>query len=208
MIDSWIQDPVTGSRQRVYAEGTTGVVVHDHPPGGEVVQAPVWQANLETSAGSGDMVVAGTLAAPIDFCVTALPTADRWVRSLTLEISDRACVQYLFGALPALTNGVQILHITNDLGEVELALFKTNWQGVMQMQGGPKFGAGNTAGIATNAVANNEDTVPLEMDMSAKFGPQWGVRLRKGTNDRLCVRIRDDLAGLVAMTGSATGSER
>jgi hypothetical protein len=207
-IDAHIQDPVDRYRLKVNREGTLGVVVHDHPPVDDVIQIPHWHADLETAAGSVDMVVAGTLAAPVDFSVSALPTADRWVRSIYLEVSDRACKNYLFGALPALTNGVQVLHITQDLGVVELALFKTNWQMITRLQGGPRFGSGATAGIALDAVANQEDTVPAEMDLLTKFGPKWGVRLRAGTNDRLVVRIRDNLAGLVAMTGHATGSER
>jgi hypothetical protein len=207
-IDAHIQDPVDRHRLKVNREGTAGVVVHDHPPVGDVVQIPLWHADLETAAGSGDMVVTGTLAAPVDFIVSALPTADRWVRSLSLEVSDRACKLYLFGALAALTNGVQILHITQDLGEVELSLFKTNWQMLMQMQSGPRFGAGATAGIALDAVANQEDTIPAELDLRIKFGPQWGLRLRRGTNDRVVVRIRDDMTGLVAMTGQAFGAER
>jgi hypothetical protein len=133
-----------GKPINVTPEGTIGVVVHDHPPTGETIQAPLWHADFETAAGSADMVVVGTTAAPVDFCVSALPTADRWVRSMSFEVSDRSCALYLWGALAALTNGVQVLWITQDLGEVELFNWKTNFQAT-QAQGGR---AGPGSGLA------------------------------------------------------------
>ena len=44
-----------------------------------------------------------------------------------------------------------------------------------------------------------------QMDLSSLFGGDWGLRLRKGTNDRMFFKVRDDLSSLVTFNIKVTG---
>jgi hypothetical protein len=44
------------------------------------------------------------------------------------------------------------------------------------------------------------------MDITESYGLPWGLRLKKGTNDRLVFRVQDDLTGLSTFNAIATGT--
>lgn len=139
-------------------EGELNVVVHPHPPRDEKETSRLYQQFFTddgTTAGSNDMRVNGSVT-PVEFWIAADTKTvedggeDIYIKSVSFLISDTGARLNLFGALPALTTGIDIEHekasgsdtITNgnriktNLGFIRLALGK------------PSFGTGTDAFLA------------------------------------------------------------
>jgi hypothetical protein len=194
----------TGNSVKVNDEGTIGVVLHNHPPVADPVHLLPFTADFE-NGGSNDMAVDGTTA--VEFEVLASATKDRFVKNMSFELTDTNPQLRLFGALAALSNGVRLLWVTQDSGSVELGNAKTGFELYRIALGLPAFGDDANAFRVANAVAINDDSYMPVIDMTATFGFPWGLRLRKGTTDRLCVVVRDDLSSLTSFTCKAFGTE-
>jgi len=192
---------------KVSEEGTIGVVVHPHPPLSEGVVVTPYRADFTNSAGLTQMGTAiGSLTAPIDFSISASDKFDTYVKTISVEITDRSPQARLFGALPRLPNGVQFLWQSQEAGTLGLAQFHSNFEFLRVAP--PRWGDGTTVGLISNAVAINDDTYLIDIDTSQRLGPPWGLILRKGTTDKIIFRIRDDLTGLVSFTAIAGGIQQ
>jgi hypothetical protein len=200
----------TGAVARVNDEGTLEVVVHQHPPLVEPVQTvPLVQHLTDdgTASGTTSMKVVGTAAAPIPYWVGAAQDRDRFIQRISVEITGAGATLNEFGNLSALTNGVNIVWETQDLGNVTIGDdLKTNYDFVRLSGGNPAFGDGASAFRAGNVSGTAEGYIPI-VDFGDIFGLNWGFRLRKGTNDRIVFYIRDDLtgAGLASFNAVAYG---
>ena len=77
-----------GHGLKVNKEGAMGVVVHTHPPQEELFNTLPFRQYLTDdgkASGSNDMKVDG-LASPIEFCVTASPKNDIYIKSVSVVI--------------------------------------------------------------------------------------------------------------------------
>ena len=74
-------------------------------------------------------------------------------------------------------------------------------------QGNPAFGNGTGAFRANNASGNSEGYIPV-LDITDVFGLTWGIKLRKGTSDRIIMRIKDDTSAVDAFNCIAYGFTR
>ena len=205
MIKSTIVDGHgNGNRLKVDKEGTANVVVHQHPPIEESIMAIPSVLDFENAAGSNDMQVVASLAAPQAFCIQARDDYDVYVKTIMVTIADQNAVLNQFGAVTALTNGVNFCWESQSLGSFVIkAAMKTNWDFVKLSRGNPSFGDGTSAFRAGNVSGNSEGYLPV-IDFFALFGMQYGIRLRKGTLDKLVFEIRDDTTGVDEFTAEAT----
>ena len=195
-IDVQLYDPQSGLRARLGSEGQLNVVVHPHPPIDEAVAAlPFRQYFTDDggATGSNDMRVNGSTT-NADFYVTAHNEHDVYIKTVSVLISDTGAVLNKFGALTALTNGIEFFHDTQDTGVTVIhEAIQNNLDFVRLGLGIPPVGGGTTAFRADVSGSGADSYLPI-IDLKNTFGLQWGLRLRKGTNDKLIFRIKDNLS--------------
>jgi len=197
-----------GQSLLVTDEGAIQAVVHPHPPLYETAYPNLWSQFATTSGSPGgvrDMIVDGSTT-PIDFYIAAREDITIWVNRFNVRISDPGARLDRFGALAALTNGLDFFYETGDLGRVVIGeRITTNLEFVRLSGGKPSFGTGADAFLADIAGGTGEDTYLPTIDINEIFGAQWGLRLRVGSNDRAGFTVRDNLAGLSVFNIFGTG---
>ncbi len=188
-----------GQEAKVTTEGAISVVVHEHPYTDEMkLLLPFRQYFTDNglSTGSNDMQVVASLASPQDFSISAISDRDVYIKTISIEISDAGAALNEFGNISPLTNGVEFCWETQSEGTVIIhEQLQTNWDFVRLCAGNPPFGSGAGAFRANNVSANSEGYIPI-LDAKVVFGLPWGFKLRKGTQDRLLFRVRDDTTGV------------
>jgi hypothetical protein len=199
MISATIRDAFTKRSATVDNEGALEVVVHPHPPLDEsVYPLPYFQYFTDdgTSSGSNDMVINGGTT-PTNFFISASEEYDIFVGRVEVRISDPNARLDRFGALTALSNGVEFFYETGETGRVQISEnITTNLQFIRLAGGQPAFGSGTDAFKADIAGGSGEDTYLPSIDMDEIFNLRWGLRLRKGTTDKLGFLIQDNLTGI------------
>jgi hypothetical protein len=191
----------TSSGGKVNGEGELNVVVHPHPPIDETIYSFPFRQYMTTDgtpAGSNDFRVDGS-SAHVDFCILARQDVDVYITSLSVEISDASSTLNKFGNITALTNGLLFSWKTIDRGSVEIHEgLKSNYHFVRLSGGDPSFGDGNTVFRANNISGVSEGYIPF-IDFKRIFGMPWGLRLRKGTLDKLVFTVRDNITAIDSM---------
>ena len=191
-------------------EGEASVVVHPHPPIDESVNtAPFRQYFTSTGivGGSNDMIVDGSTT-PVEFYISASQDYDIYIKTISVEIGDNgAPTLNLFGALAALSNGIEWIHFTQDMGEYFLHDgIKTNKAFIRTGIRTGAIGTGNDAYLADVSGGGTIKSYLPIIDMSDSFGMVWGLRLVKGSSDRVVFRINDAMAGLVTLNAIGYGT--
>lgn len=189
---------------RVIHGGAALVVDLGRPASDGALLLP-WRAPLAATAGSEDMKVSASLAAPSDFYVEAVDGYDTYVVALSFEIADASAVLNKFGNITALTNGC-VLEWTagGGLAQTLHPALKSNFDFVRLCLGMPSFGDGNGAFRANNVSSTSEGFIPV-LDVRKTYGMPWGLRLRKGSKDRVTLRVRDNTTGVDSFGCVATG---
>lgn len=187
-------------------EGNINVVTHTHPPLNETSIAYPFRSYMKNSAGSSDMIVDGSVT-PQNFYVAANSNRDIFIKCISWRLGDTGTMNLsTFGALSALTNGCELVYQNDALGEITIAdQLKTNLAMVRLGTSTAPVGTGADAFLLDVQSGGAEDTYLPFMDMSQMFGFQWGLRLAKGSNDRLTFRIKDALAGLITFNAICYG---
>lgn len=112
-----------------------------------------------------------------------------------------------FGALSALTNGVAFYWDTQTEPLYELHEgIKTNKEFIRIASDTGAIGTGTEAYLADVSGGGTEKSYLPNIDMEEIYGFNWGLRLRKGTLDKLIFRIQDNLTGLTTFNAIATGT--
>ena len=209
MINVGIADSATGDRLKVTEEGTIGVVQHLHPPVNDTLRTVPYRQYFTddgTTAGSNDMRVAGT-AAGTDFYISASQDVDIFVRSISVVIGDGGSPALnKFGALTALTNGVRWCLFNQESGLYELHDgIKTNLEFIRIGAATAAIGTGTDAFLADVSGGGTEKSYLPVVNMADTFGMPYGVRLRKGSTDKILFTVRDNLTGLTTFNAIAYG---
>ena len=210
MITSNISDGNGDSyRLKVYEEGEIAITIHQHPVQDEKIVALPFRQYFTTDGsklGSNDMTVDGSTDF-VDFYITASPDYDIYIKYITCEIGDGgAPALNKFGALTALTNGVAFYWDTTEEPLYELHEgIKTNKEFIRIASDTAGIGTGTEAFLADVSGGGTEKSYLPNMDMEELYGFNWGLRLRKGTNDRIVYRVQDNLTGLTTFNAIATG---
>jgi len=193
-----------GNRLKVDKEGTANVVVHQHPPLSETILGIPSVLSFADDSGVADMRVAASLSAPQTFCVQARDDYDVYVKTVMVTIADVNSTLNKFGNITALTNGINFCWESQSLGNFVIKSdMKSNWDFVKLSRGNPAFGSTTNAFRASNVSGSSEGYVPV-IDFFTLFGMQYGIRLRKGTLDKLVFEIRDDVSGVDEFTAEAS----
>lgn len=195
-IDVQLYDPSNAMRASISSGGILQTISQSHPNVDETKIALPYKQNFTSTGkvgGSNDMRVDGSTV-NAEFYIAANSENDIYVKTISVLISDNGAKLNLFAALTALTNGVEFLHIAEDTGETIIhEAIKTNLDFIRLGLGQPSIGDGISAFRADLSGGGDDSYLPA-IDLEKTFGMQWGIRLRKGTNDRLSFRVRDNLS--------------
>lgn len=182
----------SGNRAKINGEGEINIVQHTHPPIRELVDVFPYRQYFTNSSGSNDMRVNGSTN-NVEFCLRASETRDIWVKTISVIIADAGARLNRFGDIAALTNGVKFSYSNQGLGEVVIHEgLKTNLQFLRLGTASHSIGGAN-AYKADISGAGADAYLPI-IDMAEAFGMQYGLRLRKGTLDKICFTVRDNLS--------------
>lgn len=196
-------------KARVSKEGAMSVVLHPHPPRAEVIEAlPFRQYFTDNgkATGSNNMIVNGSVNS-VDFYISAVPDFDIYVKYISAEIGDSGTPALnKFGALTALPNGIEWIWFNQSQGEYQLHEgIKTNKEFIRIGTDSAGFGDGVNAFLADTSGGGTEKSYLPNIDISESYGLPWGLHLRRGTNDKIIFRIKDNLSGLTTFNIVAFG---
>jgi hypothetical protein len=210
-IDTTIKDG-TGSSRSLKVDENNAAYVTDlgiPPEKLQITLRPFAQYLTDdgTTTGSEDMIVDGSTTVQ-DFYIGASPDGDRYVQTLAFTISDASASLNQWGNLSALTNGCQLIYQDSTSGDVIIAdSLKTNFDFVQLCNFEPSFGTGSAAFLASNVSGASEAFVPI-LDISDVFGLTYGIRLPKGSDKKLILRIQDNATGIDRFDVKAFGFDR
>ena len=189
-----------GRQLRISDEGQAEVVVHPHPPrnedvGGQPVPFRQYFTDDGTSGGSNDMAVNGSTNA-VPFYVSALQDYDLYIKQISVNISDTGSPNLTkFANLSALTNGVSWSWFTQSEGDYTLHEgIKTNREFMRLGTASSLFGDGANAFLADVSGGGTEKAYLPLIDIAPQFGMPWGLRLLKGSTDRIEFKVNDNLS--------------
>lgn len=181
---------------KINGEGEIAVVAHSHPPRDESVESypfSQWFTDDGLSSGSNDLRVNGSTTSR-DFYIAGRESFDIYIKTISVQISDNGSALNKFGALAALTNGVDFLFSNDSLGEIFIQQgMKTNLDMVRLAISTGAIGTGTDA-YKADISGGGADTYLPTLDLSVTFGFPWGLRLKKGSNDKITFRVNDDLS--------------
>lgn len=206
MIDVQLTDGRGRSnRAKVNGEGELSVVVHPHPPRDEEISALPFRNYFELS-GSNDMTVNGSVNSQ-DFVINAAQDFDIYIKSISVVIGDGGTPALnKFGALSALTNGVEWVYFTQEQGEYQLHEgIKTNLEFIRLAVDTAAIGTGTDAFLADVSGGGTEKSYLPNIDIAETYGMPYGLRLMKGSTDKLIFRVKDDLTGLTTFNAISYG---
>lgn len=196
-----------GNKAKVNGEGELTATIHDHPPLDEAfISYPFRQYFTDDGmrTGSNNMIVSTAQ----DFYISASQTVDIFIKSVSIRIGDSSTSLDKFGGLTALTNGCDFLFRNDSTGEVTIAdELKTNLSLLRLGASTGAVGTGLDAYLLDVSGGGTEDTYLPFIDFSVLFGYRYGIRLKKGSNDRVIFRINDNLTGLITFNAIAYGSQ-
>jgi len=210
MLTSVIVDGFGGhNKLSIQPEGTINAVIHPHPPRGEQLSADPFRqyfTNDGTSSGSIDWAVDGS-STSVEFYISASPDVDIYIKSISILIGDGGNPALnKYGALTALTNGVEWRLSSQDTGDYILHDgIKSNLEFIRLAVDTAGIGTGTDAFLADVSGGGTEKSYLPTIDLAETFGLRYGIRLRKGTTDKMVWKINDDLTGLTTHNAIAYG---
>jgi len=176
------------------------------PPYGTHNETRVYRDYFENSLGSNDMRVDGSVTNQ-DFYIKADQENDRYIKTVSLVIADDGAKLSKFGAITALTNGVQMFY-EDESGIVEIHEgLKTNWDLVRLAGGQPAFGTGADVFKGKDIEGKVDAYIPV-INLSEVFGLTYGIRLKAKSTQQIVFRIRDNITAIDSFNAIAYGFDR
>lgn len=203
-VISVIGDGQGNERARVNSDKALYVTTMPFPP--LVVQKTNPFRQFFTSdgdpSGSSDMGVDGSVT-NVDFFIAADPLKDRYLTNLSFLVAYGASGKpFQWADSTALTNGSRIFY-ESERGEQDIhSGIKTN-QDLFRLS----FQLIPTGWEVRHTNANNDFGYFISMDMRS-LGLPFGVKLDRGTNQRITIRIKDDATNADTFDCIAYGFER
>jgi hypothetical protein len=175
-----------GNTLRINGEGEAHVVVHPHPPRDESIVSIPYRSYF-TNGAATDMRVDGSSTA-VEFSIDADGNDEVFIKTVSIVIADAGAALNEFGNLAALTNGLDFEWQTSDKGTVTIAdQLKTNFDFVRLAGGQP------TTAVLSNVIGTSEAFLCV-IDLAELFAIPYGLRLRKGSTDKLIFRVNDNVS--------------
>lgn len=181
-----------GSKQTVKVNGDNALYVTEipHPPFTPQLQEPFRQYFTDDglSSGSNDLAVDGS-STNVDFWIPSSTTSDRYISSLSFIVGYGTTGQpneWCDGT--ALTNGIRVFY-TSSRGEIDIH------EGIQSNQDMFRLKNLNVDlnWEVRHVNANNDFGYFIVADLKILFGFKFGIKLDKGTNEKLIIRIRDNM---------------
>lgn len=191
----------SGEKLKINPDGSVNIIRRIRPPTDDnIVVLPFRQyftLNGEPD-GDNDMRVAGTTTSPVSFYIDADDDYDIYIQTISFLISDSGATLNKFGNITALADPCRLYWTTQEAGDVIIDdTLSSNFDFVRLCSGEPSFGSGNDAFRANNVVGTSEAFIPV-LDTTDQFGMEWGFRIRKGSQERIFLQVRDDTTGVDA----------
>jgi len=144
------------------------------------------------NGGAADQGVNGSVTTQ-NFFIAAEEDFDIRIMAISIVIADTAIVHNNFGNVSALTNGWDL--IIEEAGAQTFIINKAKTGGQVIAQSGfySPYGDGATSFELTNWTSN-EDAQTINLPIGTVV--PGGVRIGRGTNDRILAVVNDDLTGL------------
>jgi hypothetical protein len=182
-------------------------VINSIPPSGTPNRRRYLSLALSANGGvqygstGTNMNVNGSSSPAIFYC-GALPDRDIHITSITILISDLNVAHNLFGKLSPLGIGFSI--VAEDSGDTSYIIHKAKTIGNLIAQSGGYYGFGNDikAWEITNWAPNQDATI-ITIPVGSLV-PE-GIRLGRGTQDKIKAIVSDDLTGLDNLIVSIIG---
>lgn len=195
MIKTAIIDTKNSNRLVIEDDGSINTYVIPQPPkNAEQITLPYASYLKLNGTGTQSMVVNGSTV-PQDF-YTQAEDSDIYINTLIFTIADAGATMNKFGALTALTNGLEFYYFNQTQGKYTIESgIKSNFDMIRLANFEPAFGTGNDAFLLTNVVGASEAYVGT-IDLEEVFGLQWGLKLRANSTDRIGFIVNDNLTGL------------
>lgn len=187
-------------------DGEANVVIHSHPSLTDNTEVFPFREYFTNTASSIDMAVNGATA-PLDFYISAQSDYDIFIKYISIVIGDSGTPALnKFGSLTALTNGVRWSWFNQTHGDYELHEgIKTNLEFIRIGGDTAGIGTGTDAFLADVSGGGTEKSYLPNIDISETFGMPYGLRLKKGSKDRLIFTINDNLSGLITFNAVCYG---
>lgn len=204
-IDTRIRD---GEGRKNFAEVTDDnelvVIASPYPPFHAQKVRPFRQyMTLDgTPTGDNDMGVDGSVT-NVDFYIPAVDDFDRYITSISILVGYGTSSQpYKFADTTALNNGCQ-LHYISLFGDVDIHEGLKSNQDVFRLTDDPVTSLWELRGIN----APNDYGYLVAFDLKV-IGSQYGIKLDRGTTQKLIMTIRDDCTAADSFNVITYGFER
>lgn len=198
MIKSNIIDTRKGTSLRVENDGAINTYIVPKPSSFDQQTLPYINYLKLNGTGTNSMLVDGSVN-PQDFFITA-QSYDVYVNTLVFTIVDAGSNLNQFGAIAALTNGLEFYYFNQEQGKytIESGL-KTNFDMIRLSNFEPAFGDAATAMKLLNVIGVSEAYVGV-IDFEDIFGMQWGLKLRANSTDRIGFVVNDNITTIDGMS--------
>lgn len=185
-LRSWLYDPTSAELMSIDSDRALKV-------NQKTQKTIIFSEYLKTSADVSNMAITtGTLANPVEYYISADPVYDILITELNFAIAGAGSALNEFGTGTALTNGCRMYYTDDAIGEIQInPIVRTNYDLVRFASGRPSFGTGADAFRLTNAISTDEVFWAV-VSLQEKMPLGKGIRLEKGTNQRLVMQIRDN----------------
>lgn len=195
----------SGSKAIISREGAINIVEHPHPPLNETLEALPYRKRFVNGA-TTNMNVDGSTNS-VDYVIAAQKDFNIYIKTIFVEIEDNGSPALnKFGSAAALSNGVEWIYFNQKLGEYTLHDgIKTNKEFIKLGIDTAGIGTGTDAFLADVSGGGTSKSYLPVIDLGEMYGMRYGVKLEKGTTDKLIFRINDDLTSLVSLDAIAYG---
>lgn len=208
-VDSNIVDPANGHTAEVgvHRQLIVSERIPDIPPRGEVNRYTFFNAlvgasgAVESGLVGANMNVDGSSTESV-FYIGSEPKTDIRVMKIAVIIADSAVAHSAFGNVSALANGFSLTVTEQGIDTNLLSDAKTGGQMIAQSALTGAYGDGATSFELTNWTGNT-DAQTIVIDVAALV--PGGIRIARGSQDRIYATVADNLTGLTEFTVRVLG---
>ena len=207
-IDSNIQDPASG-RRAVVSKNNALCVAQEVPdvPGRNILNRyTMYNALLgtagavETGITNADMAVDG--GTPVDFYIGAEADVDIRIMAVVIVIADTQVRHNTFGNVAQLAVGFDLQIFERGIETSLVAKAQTGGQLIAQSGLYRPYGATTTSFQISNWTGT-DDAQTIVHDIAGLV--PGGIRIARGSQDKIFATVNDDLTGLAEMTVRVLG---
>lgn len=180
----------TNHKLKINGEGELTATIHTHPPTDEKISSLPFRTYFKNSSGSSDMLVNGSTTA-VPFYIEADDDYDYFIKTISVKLADAGAVFNKFGNITALTNGVEFKWTNQEVGDLIIH------EGIQQNI--QFFRLTNQIPTITDLSGGGADSIIVDIDLTRLFGLSWGIRLVKGSTDKLVFTVKDNLTAATGL---------